>query len=55
MSQHCKHYTPWAVVASSFHQEEINDACVNNEKRTIKHCLYCRKQTECPEYEEETK
>lgn len=52
--KHCKYYLPWAVVANTFSQEEINDACVNNEKKTIKHCAFCEnRRCECPEFEEE--
>ena len=51
---HCKHYLPWAIVASTFSQEEINDACVNNEKRTIKHCCFREdRRCECPDFEED--
>ena len=47
----CKHYLPWAVTYSTgAGQHEINDACVNNEKRTIKACCFCRHPEQCPEY-----
>lgn len=54
--KHCKYYLPWAIVATSYSQEEINNACVNKEKRTIKRCGFkwdC--QGECPDFEEDKK
>ena len=47
----CKYYLPWTTTSHG----EINDACVNNEARTIKHCHYWRDPENCPEYKEEEK
>ena len=50
----CKHFLPWCVTCSmGAGQHEINDACVNNDKRTIKHCDHTRKPEDCPEYQPE--
>lgn len=51
MTEFCKHYLPWTIVASAFSQEEINDACVNEEKRTIKRCPYRMNKETCEEFE----
>ena len=52
--KHCKHYLPWTVTYSvGGGQHEINDACVNNEKRTIKRCDFCRDHSKCPDYKTE--
>lgn len=51
---HCKYYLPWTIVYSfGFGQQEINDACVNNDRRTIKRCKFCRHPDTCPEYRED--
>lgn len=42
----CKYYLPWVNTS----REEINDACVNNEKRTIKRCDHWNKPEACPDY-----
>lgn len=49
----CKHYKPWTIVASAFRQEEINDACVNEKRRTICACprQFQNKPETCPNYE----
>lgn len=47
----CKYYLPWTTTS----QGEIDDACVNNEKRTIKQCPYWRCPENCPEFKEEEK
>jgi hypothetical protein len=50
---HCKHYLPWVVVAGAFRQEEINDACVNDKRRTICACprQFQNNPETCPNYE----
>ena len=47
----CKYYLPWVETSSG----ELNDACVNNEKRTIKSCCYWNDPEHCPEYKENQK
>ena len=50
----CKHYLPWTVVCSlGCGQQEIDDACVNNEKRTIKQCEHTRNPEACPEFQKD--
>ena len=44
----CKYYLP--LVETS--RGEINDACVNEEARTIKHCCYSQDPEHCPEFSE---
>ena len=50
---HCRHYQPWTIVAFAFRQEEINDACVNEKKRTIRACprQFQNNPETCPNYE----
>ena len=47
----CKYFLPWVETSKG----EINDACVDNEKRTIKQCNHCNHPEECPEFKEEKK
>ena len=47
----CKYYLPWVVTSIG----EIDDACVNNEKRTIKQCDHWRKPEACPDFKRMTK
>jgi len=47
----CKYYLPWVETSRG----EIDDACVNNERRTIKQCCYCKDPEKCPEFKEKEK
>lgn len=50
----CKHYQPYCVTyRAGYGQHEINDACVNEDKRTIRQCDHTRCQESCPEFEDE--
>ena len=43
----CYYYKLWITTS----QGEVNDVCVNDEKRTIRRCPFYRKGwTKCPEY-----
>jgi hypothetical protein len=44
----CRYYLPWVETSRG----EIDDACVNNEKRTIKQCPFFNRPEECPEFEQ---
>ena len=44
----CKYYLPWVETSRG----EIDDACVNNEARTIKQCHYWHDPEHCPEFKE---
>ena len=44
----CKYYLPWVETSRG----EIDDACVNEEARTIKQCSYCTHPLDCPEFKE---
>lgn len=44
----CKYYLPWVETSRG----EIDDACVNSEKRTIKQCCYWNAPEFCPEFKE---
>lgn len=43
----CKYYLPWTTTSTG----EINDACVDNEKRTIRQCEFTRCPEGCPKFE----
>ena len=47
----CKYFLPWVVTSRG----ETNDACVNDEKRTIKQCQFWNRPVDCPEFKEKTK
>ena len=47
MKTFCKQYRPWAVTSRG----EICNACVDNERRTIKKCYYVMNAEDCPQYE----
>lgn len=48
----CKYYLPWTITYSiGAGQSEIDDVCINEDKRTIRKCPFRReKQCECPDY-----
>jgi len=43
----CKFFLPWVETSRG----EICDACVNNEKRTIRQCEHTHRPEDCPDYE----
>lgn len=44
----CKHYLPWTNTS----KEEINDACVINERRLIRRCSFRENKHKCIDFEE---